>query len=50
MSHTPSYAELVAALRETQRLLQVWNYDFVKNQFYKNANILKRIDEKEGEK
>ena len=38
-----THAALVEALRETQQLLQVWNYDFVKEQFYKNAETLKQV-------
>jgi len=45
----PSYEELVQALQETQQLLQVWNYDFVKQIFYRNANLLRRIKEEKGE-
>ena len=41
----PTYDDLVQALRETQQLLQVWNYDFVKHTFYRNANLLRQIEQ-----
>lgn len=45
----PTYDELLQALRETQQLLQVWNYPFVKQQFYANANLLRRAQEDESD-
>lgn len=36
------------ALQETQRVLQTFNYDFVKEQFYKNAEVLKALALAEG--
>jgi hypothetical protein len=43
-----SYEAMRAALEQTQRVLQTFNYDFVKEQFYKNAEVLKAITLAEG--
>lgn len=46
MTHAPTYEDLVEALKQNQQILQVFNYQFVKDQFYRNADMLKAVTQK----
>lgn len=48
MTHTPTVDELLALIKENQQVLQVFNYPFVKDQFYRNAAMLKAAEQKGG--
>lgn len=37
--------KLLLCIRDNQSILQAWNYQFVKDQFYKNAEILKQMED-----